>query len=167
MRLGNFKLQIIFKSKPTSTLMHPIYTNLKPEWVEAGPHRQQVVRGTRAQGRAFEKKVGKRLHTLSNELNWEFHDHHWIKVPKLDGTSFYLQPDFVLISPSKGALLIECKLTWTPDAEAQLTRYMKVLNLMGLRPVPILTCRNLTPDTPENVKTLCECEPWSVWHQFI
>ena len=147
--------------------MHPFYDNFKPEWVESGPYRQQVVQGTRARGRIFEKKVGKQLKLLADELNWEFHDHHWVKVPKLDGTSFYLQPDFVLVAPSGGCLLIEAKLTWTPDAEAQLTRYMEALTLMGLRPIPILTCRNLTPDTPESVKTLCDCEPWSVLHLYI
>lgn len=77
--------------------------------------------GTKAQGLAYEKKVGKVLSAYADTLGWEFHNHPWLQT----GT-IICQPDFLLIAPSGCILIVETKLT-SCDCATQLRRYKKVL----------------------------------------
>lgn len=100
------------------------------------------------------------LHSICARNSWLLRDHEWIETE--DG---WLQPDFVIERP-EDAILVECKLTWL-DCSAQMLKYMQVLRELGLSPVPLLVCRNLTPSAPAPIHSLDELRPDAVWHLWI
>lgn len=112
-------------------------------------------------GLRYERRVGKVLAKETASLGWTFWDHPWIGN---DLTT--RQPDFVLISPSGGALVAEVKLTWV-DTQAQLEEYCSLLTRMELAPIPFSICRNLTPETPNIISDLLSVYPSAVWHLWL
>jgi hypothetical protein len=99
---------------------------------------------------------------IAHELGWTLHDHPWLFSDALG----WMQPDFVLVAPSSGALVLECKLTWV-DCAAQQTKYAQVLRAMGLKPTSLLVCRHLTPHAPASITNLWDAEEGSVLHWWL
>ena len=133
-----------------------------PRFSEAEPYATpQKLSGTKAKGSAYEKRVGVILQRKAKELGWKLYDHPWLETDR-----GFRQPDFLLVSPSSCVVVAECKLTWL-DCSAQLLLYSRVLSEMGLKPVPLLVCRNLTPAAPAPIHEFEELEAWSVWHLWI
>ena len=138
-------------------------------WHEDGPFGSVPQTGTRAAGLTYERKVGKLLAHEAVNHGLTMRDHEWMKVTFDDGQSpMWYQPDFVLEAPA-GLLIVEAKLTFVEQAFAQLGRYKKVLEQYAQEKrsiVPVLACRNLTPEAPVSVRSFADLCPWSVWHLF-
>jgi len=132
---------------------------MRPRWSERKSS-ERVGPGSRGRGRSYEKRVGAHLHRICAENLWRLRDHEWI-----DTGAGFLQPDFVIERPDD-AILIECKLTWL-DCSQQVSKYLRVLEELGLTPVPLLVCRNLTPSAPAPIHSLDELRPNAVWHLWI
>lgn len=131
-----------------------------PAWTESR------LSGTRAQGRAYESRVGEFLFNLCEGNNWKLWDHQWF-VYSAAGKRTYFQPDFI-IERETGNLLVEVKLTYI-DAERQIERYINFLSLFGLKCDPVLIVRNLTPRVSKDrvVREFSSIIPNSVLHLWI
>jgi hypothetical protein len=130
-------------------------------FLDKGPYAYQPKTGTRGRGHTYERRVGQLLTLLTEPLGWHLHDHKWI-----NSSEGWVQPDFVLVSPSGRGLIIECKLTWRPTN--QLSRYERILASLGLPCIAVLACRNLTPETPRPVCSNFESlTPHCTWHLFL
>lgn len=79
-------------------------------------------RGTRGRGLTYERKVGQWLRLQIAGLGWQLFDHPWLQL-----ADSVCQPDFVLISPSGCAIIIEAKLTEC-DCAAQTDKYRRALS---------------------------------------
>ena len=95
-----------------------------------------------AMGRRYENKVGRHLASRTASLSWELWDHQWLEYESEHGFEL-AQPDFVLIRPDNSAIVVECKLTFT-DCWPQIHFYNELLKGLGLDPVGVLVCKNLT-----------------------
>ena len=96
---------------------------------------------TKYLGLAFEKALSREFPNASSGPWYQFRD--------LNGDG-WCQPDLVLFG-TKSLLVIECKLTWTPEAESQLRDlYVPVLELAhGQKPRALIVCRHLTRLSPQ------------------
>lgn len=130
-------------------------------WSPDGPYSPQPLSGTKARGRAYEHRVGKRLAKLATALGWTLRDHEW-----LEHDGHWLQPDFVLQAPSGCCVLIECKLTWV-ECQPQILRYCAALEAGGFFCTPVLCVRNLTPECPSTIHQLEDAVPWAIWHLLL
>jgi hypothetical protein len=95
-------------------------------------------RGQKADGVRFERMLAQAFHPSSHGVWWEYSDRN--------GRG-YCQTDFVFRS-GETLVILECKLTWKPEAEFQLTRLYKpvVSEAMKTDRVSILSvvvCKNL------------------------
>jgi hypothetical protein len=115
---------------------------------------------TRRRGLAYERRVGKWLQAQADSLGWTLHDHRWFQH-----NGRWLQPDFVLESPSGSLILVECKLTWL-DCREQMQKYLRALEELGLSVVPLLACRNLTPSAPAPIQ-FEDANAWDVIHLWL
>jgi len=90
-----------------------------------------------------------------------FFNHPWIQTP-----TGVIQPDFVLSAASQKAILVEAKLTWKPEIEAQQKKYIDALGHLGFECFPVSIVRNLTPKTPRSavVGNFLDIFPYSIWH---
>lgn len=131
-----------------------------PAWAKAN------MTGTRAQGRAYENKVGEFLHARCKEHNWKLWDHQWF-VFSAEGKRTYFQPDFI-IEKKSGNLLIETKLTYL-DTTEQINRYLYFLDLFGLTCSPVTIVKNLTPFIPKDrlVRQFSDITHNSVFHLWL
>jgi hypothetical protein len=128
---------------------------------------QSCLTGTKSQGRAYEKKVGKILAKLCIESNWTLHDHQWF-IYTQGVTVKYFQPDFIIERPGQQGVLIEAKLTWV-DTSLQLNKYLEYLKILGLICFPLTVVRNLTPSVSREkiVDDFTKIYPHAVWHLWV
>lgn len=133
-----------------------------PAW--AG--KQRLV-GTKSQGRAYEKKVGKVLKALCDSNGWVFWDHQWF-VHTAASQRNYFQPDFILEQPGGKGFVIEAKLTYV-DTTEQLAKYQNYLEIFGLTCAPVTAVRNLTPLVPREliISDFASVFPGAVWHLWV
>lgn len=122
------------------------------------------VTGTKAQGRAYEKKVGKFLRRACDEAGWRLWDHQWFEYKGKEVK--YFQPDFVIEREGQEGILIEVKLTYV-DTSKQLNKYLEYLRLFGLNCFPITIVRNLVPVMPEYMNDFSKVTANSVLHLWI
>lgn len=128
------------------------------------PFPPNPVKGTRARGQVYEKKVGKFLKNICATNSWQLWDHQWFKYS--DGMqSCYFQPDFIIERPGEN-LLIEVKLTYV-DTQQQIQKYLKYLKVLGLNCIPVIVVRNLTPTTPSFVDSFNKIHSNSVLHLWL
>jgi hypothetical protein len=134
----------------------------KPGWHEVGPQFPKVrSTGTKALGKAYEKRVGEFLLGQASALGWSFMNHPWL----LTRNGSWLQPDFLLIAPSGKGLLFEVKLTYVEEGWGQLARYKKAIwETVGMDVVGCLVCKNLTAGAPKAVGEFEEVAGGTVWH---
>ena len=90
------------------------------------------LKGTKARGLAYERKVGRVLAALADECGFTLYDHPWLAGP--------CQPDYVLESASGACLVVETKLTQV-DCTAQLAKYRAALAPRSV--VGVQVCRRL------------------------
>lgn len=133
-----------------------------PAWVG----KQRLI-GTKSQGRAYEKKVGKVLKALCDSNGWIFWDHQWFVYTKPDQRN-YFQPDFILEQPGGKGFVIEAKLTYV-DTTEQLAKYQNYLEIFGLTCTPVTAVRNLTPLAPREliISDFVSVFPGAVWHLWV
>lgn len=116
-------------------------------------------------GFRYERAVGVKLGILAESFGFKLNAHKWISY----NNGLFAQPDFILVSPSGAAILIEVKHTWT-DTSSQLRLYTRLLEKLGLSPITSLTvCRNLTSLTPrdEIIHDFHDLQQDSVWQLRI
>ena len=128
---------------------------------------KQKLFGTKSQGRAYEKKVGKVLKTLCDSNGWILWDHQWF-VYTAAGQRNYFQPDFIVEQPGGKGLVVEAKLTYV-DTTEQLTKYQNYLEIFGLTCTPVTAVRNLTPLVPREliISEFASIFPGAVWHLWV
>jgi len=128
------------------------------EWASS-PWPASRPRGAKGAGLRYERRVAKATKG----------DHgRWLRFCDANGTG-YCSPDILLWQPPPAfggppltlaaLIVLECKLTWTPEAEAQLTGlYCPILaHLYPETPIRgVVVVRALTPDAPRPVHTLRE-----------
>lgn len=107
-------------------------------------------RGTKGQGLRFQRAAAHRIPNSFPDRWFQYWD------AKGDG---YCSPD-ILLADGQTTVIIECKLTWTPNAEAQIRElYAPVIEMAFKRPtIGIVITRHLTPATPQDtlVTTLAQ-----------
>lgn len=107
---------------------------------------KQRLRGLKAKGKSFEKKVGRELKRLISPLEPppELRSEQWIAYQDRNGPGWG-QPDHYLVFPDR-VLLIECKLTQRAQAIMQMRElYVPLLLHIYARPVTLIqACRNLS-----------------------
>jgi len=89
----------------------------------------------------------------------------WFSFVDANGSG-YCQPDLLLVLP-EGPLVMECKLTWVPEAHSQLTQlYLPVVSMALGKPARgLVVCKHLTPSAPEaegNWQDALACG--KIWH---
>lgn len=104
-------------------------------------------RGAKAAGLRYERGLAKALPEGLHGQWFQFRD---------SAGQHYCQPDLILrgerespVEPGR-VVVLEAKYTWTIDAHTQLARlYLPVVGkAWHCRPLGIVICRNLTPETP-------------------
>ena len=116
-------------------------------------------------GLRYERKVEQKLITLATSFRFELVSHKWIGY----NGDLFAQPDFVLISPSGAAILIEVKYTYT-DTSNQRKLYTRLLKELGLNPITSFTiCHNLTSETPRDkiIHNFHDLQQDSIWQLRI
>lgn len=97
------------------------------------------LRGTKALGISYEKKVGVYLSRLFPDL----HSGQWFEFHE-DGKPGCCQMDHFVVFPSQ-VLLVECKLKERASAWDQIARYRRVLGVYFSRPVTgVQACKILS-----------------------
>lgn len=101
-------------------------------------------RGLKAKGLAYEAQVGQIVPGATRGQWFEFWDSN--------GPGF-CQVDYILPGPGAGFVLLECKLTWTPEAFEQLEGlYIPVVcAATGFPAIGLQVCRNLVPGLTSTV----------------
>ena len=132
--------------------------------VSTAPFYASSLTGTKAQGCAYEKKVGKFLKSYCTKAGWELMDHQWFVYSNGTDTK-YFQPDFIITRPGQDGLLVEVKLTYV-DTTEQLKKYTRYLEIFGLTCVPITIVRNLIPGA-QFVDSFDKIFPNSVLHLWL
>jgi len=115
-------------------------------------------------GIRYERRVEKALSTLKEDHGFTLTSHKWIHF-----NGVYAQPDFILSSLSKAAILFEVKYTYT-DTSAQRKFYTKLLKELGFGPITSLTiCHNLTSSTPRDkiIHNFHDLQQDSIWQLRI
>ena len=115
-------------------------------------------------GIRYERRVEKVLSTIREDHGFILTSHRWIKFNEV-----YAQPDFILSSLSKAAILFEVKYTYT-DTLAQREFYTRLLKELGFGPVISCTiCHNLTSSTPRDkiIHNFHEITQDSIWQLRI
>lgn len=114
------------------------------------------LKGSRAKGKTYERKVGKQLRKRADKLKVDLHPQEWIEYEDANGYG-YCQPDYYLVCDGF-ILLAECKLTQTDSAFNQMTKlYMPVLKYMYDMPIiPIQIFKNIKRHTPNLIKDITE-----------
>ena len=106
-----------------------------------GTGRAQALTGSRAQGKAYERKIARKL---QDRLGAAVFYNRWIKYIDSSGIRF-CQPDIWIELPNS-LILIECKLTQTDKADGQMRElYIPVLSWLypGKRSYCVQICKNL------------------------
>jgi hypothetical protein len=135
---------------------------LRPGWHLVGPpFPSTVLSPAQARGRRYERAVGKLLFSLCSPLGWAVRDHEWLLTP----SGAWLQPDLFLEAPGGGAILLEVKLSYTPDAWIQLACYRRVIHeLTGVHAMIAVVCKHLRPGASHVVGEFEDLEEGCVWH---
>ena len=105
-------------------------------WEGSGPGWiQRRATGAKAQGLAYERKLARAI-PQARHGPW-----FWYTRPSGGG---WCQPDLLLVGP-RGALVLEAKLTWRPDAHTKLRLlYQPVVEMaLGLPTWGVQVCKNL------------------------
>lgn len=122
--------------------------------VPFGNGRAQALTGSRAQGKAYERKIAK---LLKAKLGASVFYNRWIKYIDQSGIRF-CQPDLWVELPNT-LLLLECKLTQTSRADGQMRElYVPVLSRLypGKKIYCIQVCKNLRIIPPYRISKLSE-----------
>lgn len=114
------------------------------------------LKGARAKGKTYERKVGKKLAYRADKLNIELRSQEWIEYEDTNGYG-YCQPDYYFIC-NGFIILAECKLTYTEQAFNQMTQlYMPVLKHIYKVPViPVQVFKNLRCHLPNMVRDITD-----------
>ena len=137
------------------------------QWVGVPEFSKSKKKNSLAQttGIRYEKRVEQELATFAVLLGFKLISHKWIKY----NDWIFAQPDFILISPSGAAILIEVKYTWT-DTLDQRKLYTRLLQKLNLNPTTSITiCHNLTQETPRDkiIHDFHDLKQDSVWQLRI
>lgn len=98
-------------------------------------------RGAKAHGLRYERTLAKALPEAQHGQWYEFRD---------AAGRHFCQLDLLLRPKYHAPVVLEVKYTWVLEAHTQLARlYMPVVErALGVRPLGIVLCKNLTPETP-------------------
>jgi hypothetical protein len=129
--------------------------------------KETKARGTKAQGYAYERKVGKVLTKICDEAGWKLWDHQWFKCSQGNKVE-YFQPDFIIERPSETGVVLEAKLTWV-DTTLQLNKYLEYLKIFGIICFPATVVRNLTSAvlTDLVVDDFAKIKAGAIWHLWV
>lgn len=107
----------------------------------------QRARGPKAKGLRYEEELARELEGLGLDV---LHG-QWFQFADRRGSGV-CQVDLILPRPA-GLLVLESKLTWTPEALRQLELYLPVVSLAfgGVRTIGMQVCRNLVPGLTSTV----------------
>jgi hypothetical protein len=106
-------------------------------------------------GLRYERNVGKELARHIGPAKFSSIEHNpWFRFTDYYGTN-NCSPDFLLWDRDRCAI-IEIKLTWVPAAMAKLCElYCPVVSAaLQCKVMPLVICRNLTPQAPKAEQTL-------------
>ena len=106
-------------------------------------------------GLSYQKKVGGALTTTAKYLGASLLSEPWFRFCDADGVGQAV-PDFIL-SFGVETLIIEVKLTYTPEAGEKLTKlYLPIVmdHYQTLHARSLVICKNLTPDASHLVNSL-------------
>ena len=124
-----------------------------------------------AQGLRFERAVAKSLLALSLEEHFTVEHNPFIQYWTVHALHAYCEPDFVLTLQDGTVVVVECKLTWVPDALEKLQRlYLPVVAKIypakgPIRPLVIVkTTHRAAPPAAYSVReALRSPEPLVQW----
>ena len=114
-------MQPAILDQPIESFQRPIrarkVSGLK--WVESGsdPWPKRRLRGTKAQGITYQKKVSHKIEKMAPQA--EHFRGPWFSFEDRNGTGM-CSPDHVAVFPQGRMLVVESKLTYTPEADFQL-----------------------------------------------
>lgn len=128
------------------------------------PFNHTPLNGSRAQGLAYERKVGKLLTAHCDKAGWKLWDHQWFAYKDDSGVKHF-QPDFI-IERETDNVLVEVKLTLV-DTSAQINKYLYYLKIFGLNCFPLVIVRNLTPAASLIITDFDKIIPNAVLHLWI
>lgn len=124
------------------------------------------LRGARARGLAYERKVGRHLEQLlaQGQLHGRLFSGQWLYFED-DGGPGHAQPDHFIVRPDS-VLLLECKLTQTDLAWEQVEGLYSPLlkHLFNLPVVGVQVCRNLRRADSSLVHSPAGLRHGSTWH---
>jgi hypothetical protein len=124
-----------------------------PAWAGKG-----ALKGTRARGLTFERKVGKILTNIWPQTRAGV----WLRFKDWAGEA-WAQPDFYVPLEDR-VLIFECKLTECRQAWVQLDKYKGLLEeMLGLPACRVMVCKNLRW-TMSPVVDPRYAQDGSVWH---
>lgn len=131
--------------------------------------KSKKLKGARARGKTYERKVGKQLAKRAEKLSVDLKSQEWLEFTDANGYG-YCQPDFYFVCDGF-VILVECKLTQTQTAFDQMTKlYMPVLKHIYAMPIiPVQVFKNIKRHTPNLIKDITDLydEPkhglWN-WH---
>src|ERR1700675_1625475 len=106
---------------------------------QSSPWPKVRLKGARAKGKAYERKVGKLFRKLMGEqtLQGELFEGQWLAFYDANGRG-YAQPDYYILAPAV-VLLVEVKLKQNTDAHLQLDQlYRPLLERLYALPVVML-----------------------------
>ena len=136
------------------------------QWSDA-PWFAKSTKNTPAQitGLRYERAIEQKLSILAESLGFKLIAHKWINY----NGDLFAQPDFVLVSSSGAAILIEVKYTYT-DTSNQRELYTRLLQELDLNPITsLIICRNLTSETPRDkiIHNFHDIKQDSIWQLRI
>jgi hypothetical protein len=106
-------------------------------------------------GLRYERKVGKELLRLTQAGCFNGLEHNpWFEF-RIPAGLYSCSPDYILWS-GDDAVVVEIKLTWVPIALRKLNDfYCPIIEkALGVKTIPLVICRNLTPAAPPSAITL-------------
>jgi len=117
-----------------------------------------------ANGIRYERKVHRALAVLAKYVGAVVEHNPWFKFVDINGIGI-CSPDAILWMEPALALVIEIKYTWIPTAGVKLRGlYIPVVNA-ALKPAilrSLIICKNLTPQSPQPIESICEGTQFSV-----
>ena len=119
-------------------------------------------RGLKAKGLRYQRSVGEFL----AKRHLDVRAGPWIHFSDRHGPGF-AQPDFVIHYAPERWIVLEAKLTQTPNAFEQLIHlYLPLLSHLhpNVELVPVQVCRNLREPPQLLIEDLSEASPGATWH---
>ena len=154
------KHHIQTKARRQGDLLKDVHWTDTPEFAKASKNTPAQITGLR-----YERAVELKLSTLAKAFGFNLGAHKWIHYNNWS----FAQLDFVFISSSGAAILIEVKYNWT-DTSSQRKLYTRLLQKLGLTSITSITiCHNLTSETPRDkiIHNFHDLKQDSIWQLRI